>query len=114
MPKFIKPAMVAVFLLASAFFLIGVARGQGNGPQVVQHETQNGNVREITAPPDMNAPQQPNIGFIDSPSATCSQLVLPVGQCFPQLYDHHDAQFERLRADSAHSGLLPDFDVCAV
>lgn len=86
MRKFINPMIAAVFMLTTAFVLIGVARGQGDGPQVIQHETQDGNVREITAPPEESAPQQPAISFIDSPSATCYQPDHTQNTCYISWY----------------------------
>jgi hypothetical protein len=73
MRKITMPLALTVLLLATAFIAIGVAWGQGSGPQIVNRETQGNNVREISAPADADVPQQPNIGFIDSPSATCFQ-----------------------------------------
>lgn len=73
MRKFTLPLLIAALMLATAFITIGVARGQGSDPQIIQRETQGDSVREIAAPPDGDAPQRPNIGFIDSPSATCYQ-----------------------------------------
>ncbi len=52
MRKITMPLALAVLLLATAFIAIGVAWGQGSGPQIVNHETQGDSVREITAPPD--------------------------------------------------------------
>lgn len=74
MRKFAIPMMVAALMLVAAFIAIGVARGQEPpGSKVINRETQGENVREIAAPEAGAAPQQPNIGFIDSPSATCYQ-----------------------------------------
>ena len=72
MRKFVIPILVAVSLFMMAFITIGNVRGQAPlGPIVLSRETQNTGVREIVAPEASTAPQQPNIGFIDSPSATC-------------------------------------------
>jgi hypothetical protein len=77
MRRFIVPLVLALVLLAMTFAVIQAARGQGPGgpgePTVVNRETQSDNVREILAPTQDNAPQQVNIGFIDSPTATCYQ-----------------------------------------
>ncbi len=87
MRKITMPLALAVLLLATAFVAIGVAWGQGSGPQIVNRETQGDSVREITSPPDDgNAPQQPNIGFIDSPSATCYQPDPTQNICYVSWY----------------------------
>jgi hypothetical protein len=76
MRKVMIPLVLSVFLLGAVFGLVWIARGQGvnrpDGMDVVNSETQGDSVREIYAPPGA-APQQPNIGFIDSPTATCYQ-----------------------------------------
>ncbi len=72
MRKFIVPMIAAVLLFVAAFVALEVVRGQAPlEPQVINRETQGENAREIVAPEAVAAPQQPNIGFIDSPSATC-------------------------------------------
>jgi hypothetical protein len=86
MRKFTLPLMIAALLLVAAFITIGVAQGQGSGPQIINHETQGDNVREISAPPGGNAPQQPNISFIDSPSATCYQPDPSRDECYLNWY----------------------------
>lgn len=64
--------VLASILLAATLVL--TASGQGPAaPAVVNSETQGENVREIVAPSQGDTPQQPTIGFIDSPSATCYQ-----------------------------------------
>ena len=86
MRRFSVPIALAVLLLATAFITIGVAWGQGSAPQIVNRETQGSNVREITSPPDSKAPDQPNIGFIDSPSATCYQPDHTQNTCYISWY----------------------------
>jgi hypothetical protein len=86
MRKITLPLLVAALMLATAFITIGVARGQGSGPQIINHETQGDSVREISAPPEINAPQQPNISFIDSPSATCYQPDPSRNECYLNWY----------------------------
>ncbi len=86
MRKIIVPIGAVVFILAAAFVAIGVAAGQGTQPRVLSHDAQDGNVREITAPPDGKAPDQPNIGFIDSPSATCYQPDHTQNNCYINWY----------------------------
>jgi len=86
MRKFIVPVVLTVFALVAAFVAIEVAAGQGTQPRVLSRETQEGNVREVTAPPTGNAPQQPNISFIDSPSATCYQPDHTQNNCYISWY----------------------------
>lgn len=72
MRKFMVPIIVTALLFVVAFAALEVVRGQAPlGPQVINRETQGESVREIVAPEAVAAPQQPNIGFIESPSATC-------------------------------------------
>jgi len=72
MRKLAIPMLVTAFLLVVTFVAIGAARGQTPlGSIVLSQETEGESVREIVAPEASTAPQQPNIGFIDSPSATC-------------------------------------------
>jgi len=79
--------MMAALLLVAAFVAIGVARGQEPlGPKVIDRETQGENTREIIAPEASAAPQQPNIGFIDSPSATCYQPDPDQDSCYINWY----------------------------
>lgn len=82
MRKLAIPLLVTTLLFMVSFIAIGAARGQTPpGPIVLSRETQSESVREIIAGEIIAgeiialeagaAPQQPNIGFIDSPSATC-------------------------------------------
>jgi hypothetical protein len=77
MRKFALPLLLAGLLVAAVFGLTRIARGQSSsGPgdsQVVRSEKQDANLREIYAPAGATAPEAPEIGFIDSPSATCYQ-----------------------------------------
>ncbi len=74
MRKSVIVASIAVLSLAATFSLLYTVRGQGlSGPTILSSEAQDENRREIEAPGDGNSPQQPAIGFIDSPSATCYQ-----------------------------------------
>jgi len=67
--------LIAAFLLGGiTLTLIQVALGQGPAtPKLMSRETQGESVREIEAPAEADGSLQPNIGFIDSPSATCYQ-----------------------------------------
>jgi len=81
---------LAGLLLAGMFGLLQVARGQGViGPdqsQILQNEVQGENRREITAPANVNSPQQPAISFIDSPSPTCYQPDPAQDECYINWY----------------------------
>jgi hypothetical protein len=86
MRKVTLALIVTGLTMIAAFIAIGVAVGQGTEPRVLNHETQDGNVREVTAPPTGDTPQQPNIGFIDSPSATCYQPDHTQNSCYISWY----------------------------
>ena len=85
MRKLIVPLLSVLLLLLAGFGLIQVARGQGPGGQVVSREVQGSNVREIVAPEQVDAPQ-PEIGFIDSPTAACYQPDASVDACYLNWY----------------------------
>jgi hypothetical protein len=75
------------------FGVLRVARGQRSGPNgetVLRSETQGENLREITAAGGMFqeglAPEQPSIGFIDSPTAGCVQPDPGKDECFINWY----------------------------
>jgi hypothetical protein len=82
--------IVLTLVLVATFSLIQVARGQGPGgpvrPGAATKETQGENVREVTAPVQVNAPQQPSISFIDSPTATCYQPDKAEDACYLNWY----------------------------
>jgi hypothetical protein len=90
MRRFIVPLVLALVLLAMTFVVIQAARGQGpdgpGQPPVATRETQGENVREIYAPAQINAPQQPNISFIDSPTVTCYQPDPAQDTCYLNWY----------------------------
>jgi hypothetical protein len=90
MHRFTVLLVVAFLMAVASFGLIQVARGQGPGdpvrPGAATRETQGENVREVTAPVQGSAPQQPTIGFIDSPSATCYQPDPAVNDCYINWY----------------------------
>ena len=74
MRKIILPLTIAIVLVAAVFGVMQAARGQAQGEStLLGQETQGENSREVTGPSQGNAPDQPTIGFIDSPSATCYQ-----------------------------------------
>jgi hypothetical protein len=84
------PILLAITLLAITFGMFQFARGQStkgaDGGQLINQETQGDNKREITAPQGGEAPQVPNIGFIDSPSATCFQPDMTQDMCYVNWY----------------------------
>jgi hypothetical protein len=94
MRKLIFPLGFAFLLLITAFGALRVARGQTqigkDGEVTLNSETQDGNTRQITAPesalPEINAPNQPQIGFIDSPTAACVQPDPAKNECFINWY----------------------------
>jgi len=76
MRKIILPfsISIAVLLLAAVFGVLQAARGQAQAAStLLDQETQGENRREISGPAQGNLPDQPTIGFIDSPSSTCYQ-----------------------------------------
>jgi len=87
MRKFILSLFLAFLLGATTFGLIEIARGQEPGsPIILSSETQGENLREIQGSLQNDAPQQPNIGFIDSPSATCYQPNADRNECYISWY----------------------------
>lgn len=78
--------VLALMVLAAAFVAIEVAVGQATDPDVLKREVQGDSRREIAAPPGEKAPDQPNIGFIDSPSATCYQPDHTKNECYINWY----------------------------
>ena len=69
--------VMVLVLIALTLGWFQVVEGQGpkgaDGGFLLKRDAQDKSVREITAPNQANAPAQPNIGFIDSPSAICYQ-----------------------------------------
>lgn len=87
MRKFIFSLFLAFLLGAAAFGLIQTARGQGaGGATTLNSEVQGENRREIEVSNQTEGVAQPNIGFIDSPSATCYQPNPGRDQCFLTWY----------------------------
>jgi hypothetical protein len=88
MRKLFIPIALALFLMTATFGFMRIARGQADAPgnqTILQQEVDGENVREIVAPAG-EAPQEPNIGFIDSPSATCYQPDSAKDECFINWY----------------------------
>lgn len=94
MRKLFLPFFLAFLVLIATFGILQVARGQtssqSGGEMVLSRESEGQSVREITAPAgvsvDSNAPDQPNIGFIESPSAACVQPDSSKNECFINWY----------------------------
>jgi len=87
MRKIILPLSIAVVLVAAVFGVMQAARGQAQGESVLfGQETQGENTREVYGPPQGNSPDQPAIGFIDSPSATCYQPDASQDACYLNWY----------------------------
>jgi hypothetical protein len=84
MRKVLLPIFLAGLAVAALFGVFQIARGQSGGAsevvEVVASESQDGNTRQILAPAGQ-AVDQPNIGFIESPSATCYQPDQAVDEC---------------------------------
>ncbi|MCA9875149.1 MAG: hypothetical protein H6659_00735 [Ardenticatenaceae bacterium] len=87
MRKFTLSLFLAFLLGAATFSLIQVARGQGSagGNPILSSETQGENQRQIQGAAG-EEPQQPDIGFIDSPSATCYQPDAGRDACYINWY----------------------------
>ena len=87
MRKLILPFIMAFLLGTAVLTLMQVVRGQEPGtPNILNQEIQGENRREIAGSPDSNEPQVPNIGFIDSPSATCYQPDQAQDACYINWY----------------------------
>ncbi len=86
MNKWTKLLVVLSIAVAGASIAIEVAVGQATNPNILKQEVQGSSVREISAPPDGKTTDQPNIGFIDSPSATCYQPDPSQNNCYISWY----------------------------
>jgi hypothetical protein len=87
MRKLFLPLLVAFFLGGAVLSLMQVARGQeAVEPTVLNREAQGENRREIELPAQFDKPEEPAIGFIDSPSATCYQPDPGVDACYLNWY----------------------------
>lgn len=74
MRRYALPVALVALTVIAMLGLIQVASGETQvDPIPLQREEQDGNVREISGRLQRNSGQQANIGFIDSPSATCYQ-----------------------------------------
>jgi hypothetical protein len=85
MRKILIPLSLAVLLLIATFGIFQFARGQSvlnsNGENILNQEVQGDSVRQITSPQGVDQPTVPNIGFIDSPTATCYQPDVTQNSC---------------------------------
>ena len=87
MRRVLLSLFAALVLGAASFGLIQITRGQGPGSTgPLNQEIQGENRREIQSPLHLDAPEQPNIGFIDSPSATCYQPDPSRNECYLTWY----------------------------
>lgn len=89
MRKLMIPIVFATLLLFAAFGALRAVVGQvpsNQGEQVVlSSETQAENTREISVPAGA-VPDQPTIGFIESPTAACVQPNPAKDECFINWY----------------------------
>jgi hypothetical protein len=75
-------------MVAALFAGMQIARSQATTPGgevILESQTQGENTRQISAP-EGEASKEPNIGFIDSPSATCYQPDPAKDECFINWY----------------------------
>jgi hypothetical protein len=87
MPKSIRYLLIAVLLGIAPLGMLHITLGQGAADlSILNSETQGENRREIQGPSEGNGPEQPNIGFIDSPSATCYQPDRALDECYLSWY----------------------------
>lgn len=94
MRKLLIPLFLSLLVLIATFGVLQIARGQTltelGSEILLSREAEGENVREITgsagASVDTNLPAQPNIGFIDSPTAACVQPDPSKNECFINWY----------------------------
>jgi hypothetical protein len=94
MRKLLIPFALAIVLLLTTFVVLQIARGQiqsgQNGEVIISSESQADNTRQITAPDgnlqETNDSNQPQIGFIDSPTSACVQPDTTKDECFLNWY----------------------------
>lgn len=90
MRKFFIVAIIVLLVFFAVAGLVGVARGQGPGtpdkPEVFGREIQGENLREVTNSGQGDAPQAPDISFIDSPSSVCYQPDPAEDTCYINWY----------------------------
>lgn len=86
MRRIVLSVSLALLMVLGTFSLLRSVLGQGIGAGLLAAESQDGNRREIEGPADGTIPQQPAIGFIDSPSATCYQPDATEDVCYLSWY----------------------------
>ncbi len=87
MRKLILSLFLTLLLGAGTFGLIQIARGQSaSSSNVLKQEAQGENLREIQGTAPDAEPQAPDIGFIESPSATCYQPDAGRNECYLTWY----------------------------
>ncbi len=90
MRRILFPVLIATMLLVITFGMFHVARSQGeiqpDGSLVLNSESQGENIREISTQQDVDAPTEPNISFIDSPTAACYQPDRSRNECYINWY----------------------------
>lgn len=87
--RLVIPIGIGVLLVIALFGGMQIARSQATTPGgdevILESQTQGENTREVSAPAG-DAPKEPNIGFIDSPSATCYQPDPAKDECYINWY----------------------------
>ncbi|NJN43568.1 MAG: hypothetical protein HC806_01715 [Anaerolineae bacterium] len=74
MRKIFLTLFLVLLVGVAAFSMIQIVRSQESGDsRTLSSETQGENIREIQGSSLAEEPKQPDIGFIDSPSASCYQ-----------------------------------------
>jgi hypothetical protein len=89
MRKLFVPLTLGLLLAVAFFGILQIARGQATtGPAnevIINQETQGDTTRTVSGPAN-RAPDEPTIGFIDSPSAACVQPDHAKDECFINWY----------------------------
>lgn len=89
MRRLFVPITLGLLLFAAFFGVLQIARGQTtNGPAndvIINQETQGDTTRTVSGPAS-RAPDEPTIGFIDSPTAGCVQPDHTKDECFINWY----------------------------
>jgi len=88
------PFVFGILLVLVAFGALEVARGQSvagqDGEVILLSESQDGNTRQVTGLDStvsgVDTPNQPTIGFIDSPTAACIQPDPSRNECLINWY----------------------------
>jgi len=90
MRRLFIPISIGILMVAALFSGMQIARSQATTPGgaevILESQTQGENSREISAPAG-EAPKEPNISFIDSPSSTCYQPDPAKDECFINWYE---------------------------